>query len=176
MTRPRDLGPALPDIGLTAWTSPLYRIQDGDRLVYGTYATPRHRFDALAGEYALLYANGTRVATFNETYAERRRRLGNSDARRHLVKISPERELSVVDLRDDLTLSAFASVGLVATTRREVSSEVQSFGEKLHTGLASRSPPRGALSRSTRLHLTLSFPRNCGNHRACASSISSTIE
>jgi hypothetical protein len=106
LTRPRDLGPALPDIGLTAWTSPLYRIQDGDRLDYRRYPTLRHRFDAPAGGCAVLYANDTRVATFNETYAERRRRLVDADAGRHLVEISPERELSLVDLRDDRTRPA----------------------------------------------------------------------
>jgi len=124
LTRSRDLGLALLDIGLTAWTSPLYRIQDGDGLDYRRYPTPRHRFDAPADEYAVLYANDTRVATFNETYAERRRRMVDADAGRHLVEISAERELSVVDLRDDRTLS-----GLDLDARVSVGDDYQACRE-----------------------------------------------
>ncbi len=63
-------------------------------------------FDAPGGEYAILYANDAKVATFNESYAERRRRIPEADAKRRLVKITPKRPLPLVDLRDDRTLSA----------------------------------------------------------------------
>jgi hypothetical protein len=88
------------------WTDPVYRIQDDDRISSQKYPTPRYRFDAPGGEYAVLYANETRVATFNESYAEKRRRIPAADAQRHLMRIAPNHPLPLVDLTDDRTLSA----------------------------------------------------------------------
>jgi hypothetical protein len=104
--RPSELGGGLPALEFHGWTDPVYRIQDDDLISSRRYPKPRYRFDAPGGEYAVLYANDTEVATFNESYAEKRRRIPKADAKRHLVRIAPKRPLPLVDLRDDRTLSA----------------------------------------------------------------------
>lgn len=104
--RPSEFGRALPAVGFHDWTEPVYRIQDDDLISSRRYSRPRYRFDAPDGEYAVLYANDTMVATFNESYAEKRRRIPAADAKRHLVRITPKKPLPLVDLRDDRTLSA----------------------------------------------------------------------
>jgi hypothetical protein len=106
LRRPSELGGGLPALEFYEWTDPIYRIQDDDRISHRKYPKPRYRFDAPGGEYAVLYANDTKVATFNESYAEKRRRIPRADANRHLVRIMPKRPLPLVDLRDDRTLSA----------------------------------------------------------------------
>jgi hypothetical protein len=106
LPRPEDLGGSLPNLEVQHWTQPLYRIQETDKLGYGRYPKPRYRFDAPAGEYAALYANDVDVATFNECYAERRRRIEQEHGDWHLVRISPGRDLPIVNLKDDRTLSA----------------------------------------------------------------------
>ena len=105
LPRPEELGGPLPALEFLYWTAPLYRIQEDKNLGYGRYPKPRYRFDAPAGEYAILYANDDKVAAFNECYAEKRRRLEKEHEDWHLVMISPERELPVVNLKDDRTLS-----------------------------------------------------------------------
>ncbi|MGH3144318.1 MAG: RES domain-containing protein [Rubrobacter sp.] len=106
LRRPSEPGRALPAVKFHDWTDPVYRIQDAGRISSQRYPKLRYRFDAPGGEYAVLYANDTRVATFNESYAEKRRRIPAADAQRHLVRITPKRPLPLVDLRDDRTLSA----------------------------------------------------------------------
>jgi len=106
LRQPSDLGEDLPTVEFHEWTDPVYRIQDDGQISSRTYPKPRYRFDAPHGEYAVLYANDTRVATFNESYAEKRRRIPQADADRHLVRITPRSPLPLVDLRDDRTLSA----------------------------------------------------------------------
>jgi hypothetical protein len=88
------------------WEAPLFRIQDSGVLGYRAYPEPLHRFDAPAGEYAVVYANDSEVGVFAEVYVDRGRRLGMEDARRHLVRILPGRPLRLVDLRADDTLAA----------------------------------------------------------------------
>ena len=78
--------------------------KDAD-LRYGRYPTPHSRFDAPGGEYAITYANDTEVAAFNECYAERGKRVEEEHKDWHLLEISTNRELPIVDLRDDRTLS-----------------------------------------------------------------------
>lgn len=73
MRRPSEPGGQLPAVEFREWTDPVYRIQDDDRISSRRYPKPRYRFDAPGGEYAVLYANDTKVATFNESYAEKRR-------------------------------------------------------------------------------------------------------
>jgi hypothetical protein len=106
LRRPPEPRGGLPTVTFHEWTDPVYRIQDDDRISSRRYPRPRYRFDAPSGEYAVLYANDTKVATFNESYAEKRRRIPMADARRHLVRITPKTPLPLVDLRDDRTLSA----------------------------------------------------------------------
>ncbi len=106
LRRPSELGGGLPTIEFHEWTDPVYRIQDEGPISSQRHPRPRYRFDAPGGEYAVLYANDTKVATFNESYAEKRRRIPKADAKRHLVRITPKRPLPLVDLRDDRTLSA----------------------------------------------------------------------
>ncbi len=106
LRRPSDLGGPIPDIALHFWEAPLYRIQDEVSLSYRRYPTARHRFDAPGGQYAAVYANDSKVGVFSEVYVNRRRRLGRSDADRHLLELTPKRPLPLVDLRDDETLSA----------------------------------------------------------------------
>lgn len=96
----------MPVVEFREWADPVYRIQNDDLISSRTYPRPRYRFDAPDGEYAVLYANDTKVATFNESYAEKRRRIPEADAKRHLVRITPKRPLPLVDLRDDRTLTA----------------------------------------------------------------------
>lgn len=105
LRRPPKQRKELPAVALRGWTDPVYRIQDGDLISSRRYPKPHYRFDAPGGEYAVLYANDTKTATFNETYAEKRRRIPRADAERHLVKITPKRPLPLVDLTDDRTLS-----------------------------------------------------------------------
>jgi hypothetical protein len=104
--RPPGPSGGLPAFEFLEWTDPVYRIQDEDRISSRRYPIPRYRFDAPGGEYAVLYANDTKVATFNESYAEKRRRIPAVDAERHLVRVMPKKPLPLVDLRDDRTLSA----------------------------------------------------------------------
>lgn len=106
LRRPSELGGGLPVLEFHGWNDPVYRIQDDDPISYRRYPRPRYRFDAPGGEYAVLYANDTKVATFNESYAEKRRRIPKADAERHLVRITPKGPLPLVDLIDDRTLSA----------------------------------------------------------------------
>ncbi len=106
LPRPPEPGGELPALEFHEWTDPVYRIQDDDLISSRRYPKPRYRFDAPGEEYAVLYANDTKVATFNESYAEKRRRIPEADAKRHLVRITPKRPLPLVDLRDDRTLSA----------------------------------------------------------------------
>jgi hypothetical protein len=103
--RPPEPRGELPAFEFHEWINPVYRIQDGDRISSRRYPTPRYRFDAPGGEYAVLYAKDTEVATFNESYAEKRRRIPSADAERHLVRNTPKRPLPLVDLKDDRTLS-----------------------------------------------------------------------
>ena len=95
----------MPAVALRGWEDPVYRIQDEALISSRRHPKPRYRFDAPGGEYAVLYANDTKTATFNETYAEKRRRIPRVDAERHLVRIMPKRSLPLVDLTDDRTLS-----------------------------------------------------------------------
>jgi hypothetical protein len=88
------------------WEAPLFRIQDSAVLSHRAYPGPRYRFDAPAGEYAVIYANDSEVGVFAEVYVDRGRRLGMEDARRHLVRIMPERPLRLVDLCADRTLAS----------------------------------------------------------------------
>lgn len=106
LRRPPDLGEELPEVAFRPWTDPVYRIQAEAQISSRTHLKPRYRFDALGGEYAVIYANDTKVATFNEVYAEKRRRIPRADAGRHLIRITPKRPLPLVDLTDDRTLSA----------------------------------------------------------------------
>ncbi len=106
LRRPSDLDGPLPDIDFHFWEAPLYRIQDGVSLSYRRYPTARHRFDAPGGQYAAVYANDSRVGVFGEVYVNRGRRLGKSDAERHLLELTPKRPLPLVDLRADETLAA----------------------------------------------------------------------
>jgi hypothetical protein len=106
LRRPPESVGEPPPVGLRDWTDPVYRIQGDERLSSRRYPEPRYRFDAPGGEYAVLYANDTDVATFNESYAERRRRIPAADAERRLVRITPRVPLPLVDLTDDRTLSA----------------------------------------------------------------------
>ena len=106
LRRPSELGGQLPAVEFREWTDPVFRIQNDDRISSRRYPKPRYRFDAPGGEYAVHYANDTKVATFNESYAEKRRRIPAADAERHLVRITPKNPLPLVDLRDDRTLSA----------------------------------------------------------------------
>jgi len=103
LRRPSEFGGQLPAVEFREWTDPVYRIQDDDQISSQRYPKPRYRFDAPAGEYAVLYANDTKVATFNESYAEKRRRIPAADAERHVVRITPKRPLPLVDLSDDRT-------------------------------------------------------------------------
>ena len=105
LRRPPDLGEGLPEVAFRGWTDPVYRIQAEAQISSRRHRKPRYRFDAPGGEYAVLYANDTKVATFNEAYAEKRRRIPRADAERHLVSIMPRRPLPLVDLTDDQTLS-----------------------------------------------------------------------
>ena len=124
LRRPPELGEGPTDIEFRAWTSPVYRIQDDERISARRYPEPRYRFDAPGGEYAVLYANDTEVATFNESYAEKRGRIPVTDAHRHLVRITPKVPLPLVDLTDDRTLSA---LGLDA--RISVGDDYEACGE-----------------------------------------------
>ena len=105
LRRPPEPSEELPEVELRGWIDPVYRIQEGERISARRYPEPRYRFDAPGGEYAVLYANDTEVATFNESYAEKRRRVPAADAHRHLVRITPRTPLPLVDLTDDRTLS-----------------------------------------------------------------------
>ncbi len=106
LRRPPQPDEGLSGVGFREWTAPVYRIQDDERISVRRYPKPRYRFDAPGGEYAVLYANDTDVATFNESYAEKRRRIPAADAERHLVRVTPRAPLPLVDLTDDRTLSA----------------------------------------------------------------------
>lgn len=86
---------------LSTWDRSLYRIQDAAALAYRTYPSARHRFDALAGQYPILYANDSEVGVFAEVYVDRARRLGPEDADRHLVELAPTSPLPLVDLLSD---------------------------------------------------------------------------
>ncbi len=105
LRRPPEPDEGLLEVELRGWTDPVYRIQDDERISVQRYPKPRYRFDAPDGEYAVLYANDTEVATFNESYAEKRKRVPVADAERHLVRITPRSPLPLVDLTDDRTLS-----------------------------------------------------------------------
>jgi RES domain-containing protein len=105
LRRPPEPRWGMPAVEFHRWTDPVYRIQDDARISSRTYPKPHYRFDAPGGEYVVLYANDTKVATFNESYAEKRRRIPVADANRHLVRITPKKPLPLVDLRDDRTLS-----------------------------------------------------------------------
>jgi hypothetical protein len=52
------------------------------------------------------YPNDTKVATFNESYAEKRRRIPAADAKRHLVRITPKRPRPVASEVYERKLSA----------------------------------------------------------------------
>ena len=106
LRRPSELEKGLPEVTFRAWTNPVYRIQAEAKISSRTHQKPRYRFDASGGEYAVVYANDTKVATFNEAYAEKRRRIPRADAERHLIRITPKIPLLLVDLTDDRTLSA----------------------------------------------------------------------
>lgn len=94
----------LPDVQLSGWDGPLYRIQNAPALAYRTYPSARYRFDAPAGQYPILYTNDSEVGVFAEVYMDRGRRLGPEDAGRHLVKLDPTGPLPLVDLLSDETL------------------------------------------------------------------------
>ncbi len=106
LRRPSDLDGLVPDIDLHFWEAPLYRIQDEDSLGHRRYPSAKHRFDAPGGQYAAFYANDSSVGVFGEVYVSRGRRLGRSDASRHLLELTPRRPLPLVDLRDDRALAA----------------------------------------------------------------------
>lgn len=101
-----ELGKGLPQVVFRPWTELVYRIQAEAQISSRRHQKPRYRFDAPGREYAVIYANDTKVATFNEAYAEKRRRIPRADAERHLIRITPKRPLPLVDLTDDRTLSA----------------------------------------------------------------------
>ena len=105
LRRPPEPREDFPGVEFRRWTDPVYRIQDDEQISVRRYPGPRYRFDAPGGEYAILYANDTEVATFNESYAEKRRRIPLADADRHLMGITPKAPLPLVDLTDDRTLS-----------------------------------------------------------------------
>jgi hypothetical protein len=78
----------------------VYRIQEGERFSARRYPEPRYRFDAPSGRYVVLYANDTEVATFNESYAEKRRRVpATDDERLDLDAGAGEDDLPAHDLR-----------------------------------------------------------------------------
>jgi hypothetical protein len=106
LRRPSDLDGPIPDINFRKWEAPLYRIQNDASLAYERYPSARHRFDAPAGQYAAVYANDSSVGVFGEVYVSRGRRLGASDAARHLLELTPKHLFPLVDLRDDRTLAA----------------------------------------------------------------------
>jgi hypothetical protein len=106
LRRPSSFEGPIPEVVFLEWEAPLFRIQDSDVLGYRAYPSPIYRFDAPAGEYAVIYANDSEVGVFAEVYVDRGRRLGMEDARRHLVRILPGRPLRLVDLRADDTLAA----------------------------------------------------------------------
>lgn len=87
-----------------AWEAPLFRIQDADSLVYKRYPGARHRFDAPEGQYATVYANDSRIGVFAEVYVDAGRRLGAEDKNRHLVELSPQVPLPIIDLLSEVTL------------------------------------------------------------------------
>lgn len=64
------------------------------------YPTPWYRFDAPAGEYSTLYASVDRIATFAEVYRGRGSRIEHDEADRYLVRLSPTRPLTLIDLRE----------------------------------------------------------------------------
>lgn len=90
----------LPSITLLRWDADLWRIQNSDQVRYGTYPTPRYRFDAPHGEYPLIYACDSALGTFAEVYGERARRLGIDEGQRYLVHFMPRAPLWLVDLHD----------------------------------------------------------------------------
>lgn len=106
LRRPSDLRGPIPEVGFLRWDAPLYRIRDSASSGHRRYPTARYRFDAPGGRYAALYANDSRLGVFGEVYVNRRRRLGASDADRHLLELVPARPLPLVDLRADDTLAA----------------------------------------------------------------------
>lgn len=106
LRRPSSFEGPIPEVAFLEWEAPLFRIQDSDVLSYGTYPSALYRFDAPAGEYAVIYTNDSEVGVFGEVYVDRGRRLGMEDAHRRLSKITPERPLRLVDLRADETLAA----------------------------------------------------------------------
>lgn len=106
LRRPSSFEGPIPGVVFLEWEAPLFRIQDSDVLGHRAYPSARYRFDAPAGEYAVVYANDSEVGVFAEVYVDRGRRLGTEDARRHLVRITPDRPLRLVDLRADGTLTA----------------------------------------------------------------------
>jgi hypothetical protein len=106
LRRPPSFEGPIPEVVFLEWEAPLFRIQDSAVLSHRAYPSPLYRFDAPAGEYAVIYANDSEVGVFAEVYVDRGRRLGMEDARRHLVRIVPERPLQFVDLRADDTLAA----------------------------------------------------------------------
>lgn len=124
LRRPSQLRERPPEVEFRGWANPVYRIQNGERISFRRYPEPRYRFDAPGVEYAVLYANDTQVATFNESYAEKRRRIPAADAERLLVRITPNKPLPLVDLTDDRTLSA---LGLDA--RISVGDDYEACGE-----------------------------------------------
>ena len=85
LRRPSELGGGLPTIEFHEWADPVYRIQDEGPISSQRHPRPRYRFDAPGGEYAVLYANDTKVATFNESYAEKRRRIPKADAKKEEI-------------------------------------------------------------------------------------------
>jgi hypothetical protein len=106
LRRPSSFEIPIPEFVFLEWEAPLFRIQYSADLSHRAYPSPIYRFDAPAGEYAVIYANDSEVGVFAEVYVDRGRRLGMEDARRHLVGILPERPLRLVDLRAEGTLAA----------------------------------------------------------------------
>lgn len=88
------------ELPLLPWSSELWRIQDGPRLVPRLFSTPRLRFDAPTGEYPAIYASSSPVDAFAEVYRERASRLGKPEGRRYLCRLVPRAPLVLVDLRD----------------------------------------------------------------------------
>ena len=132
----------LPRVPFYEWKTSLWRIQDSDCLAYKTYPGPKHRFDAPAGQYAIIYSNSTEHGPFAENYAELDRYIGKENAERYLVKITPREPLLLVDLRSTATRSTLRlepEPALERTARRSERSEHHASAEG---GDARESPAR----------------------------------
>jgi RES domain len=113
---PGSFPSGLPRVRFLEWETSLWRIQDSDCLAYKTYPGPKYRFDAPAGQYAIIYTNSTEHGPFAENYAELDRYIGKENADRYLVKITPRRPLPLVDLRSTDTLSTLRLDHRISTT------------------------------------------------------------